>query len=233
MHDRLKEHDFRRHVVRVIPNGIDIDLYKRLPDARQRLGWPRDSRIILHVAYEDGWHLNERKGLIDLMEAFVECVLPRVENAFLYVCGEGLVPNHERVHAIGRVPAETMPLLYSAADVVAVATIADNFPYTVIEALACEAAVVATRVGGIPEQITDECTGLLVAVRNRMALGNALVRILRRPEFARSLGIAGRHRVRELWTLDQFVQTHESLYCDLAHRSEAVASQPATGGEIQ
>jgi glycosyltransferase involved in cell wall biosynthesis len=67
---------------------------------------------------------------------------------------------------------------YQAADVYAHAARADTFPNTVLEAMACGTPVVATAVGGIPEQVRDQQTGFLVLAGNAEAMANRLVQVL-------------------------------------------------------
>jgi len=94
-----------------------------------------------------------RKGLADLAEAFVSHVVPAMPEAILAVAGESFVPNHPNVRPLGLISLERLPQMFSAADVYVLPTLADNLPYTVLEAMGCAVPVVATNVGGIPEQV--------------------------------------------------------------------------------
>jgi glycosyltransferase involved in cell wall biosynthesis len=107
---------------------------------------------------------------------------------------------NDRVVLRGKLPpAELMPY-YRQADVLAMPSCirhqdADGIPTVLIEALAMEIPVVATRVSGIPELVVDGKTGLLVAPDDAAALAEALARLLRDQELARRLARAGRHLV--------------------------------------
>ena len=72
----------------------------------------------------------------------------------------------------------------------------ENFPYAVLEAQASGRAVVASRIGGIPEQIDHGVDGLLVPPGDALALRAALQQVLEDPDLARRLGRAAAARVR-------------------------------------
>ncbi len=99
------------------------------------------------------------------------------------------------------VPRTRSPRLAAAADVVAVPSVhdeagnVDGLPNFALEAMATGTPVVATRVGGLPDAITDEETGRLVAERDSAALAAAIGGLLAAPEHARRLGDAARARV--------------------------------------
>ena len=210
---RLQQTELRRFRIHHIPYGIDDTRFRRVPDARAVLGLPEDRKMVLHVAYEARrWEWNRRKGMNYLMEAFMEVVLPAYPDALLLVVGEGLVPNHPSVRPMAFVANDRLPVYYAAADVFAAATVADNLPYTVLEAMACETPVVASRVGGIPEQVEDTKTGLLVPARDVRALGAAILALLRDEPRARCMGRAARERAIGTFGMERFLSRHEALY---------------------
>jgi colanic acid/amylovoran biosynthesis glycosyltransferase len=103
----------------------------------------------------------------------------------------------DRVILKGKVPPEKMLSYYRQADVLAMPSCirnrdADGIPTVLIEAMAMEIPVVATRVSGIPELVVDGETGLLVDPDDAAALAAALARVFRDPDLARRLARAGR-----------------------------------------
>jgi glycosyltransferase involved in cell wall biosynthesis len=74
---------------------------------------------------------------------------------------------------------------------------AEGTPNTILEASAAALPVIATRHAGIPDVVIDKVTGLLVDERDVQGMANAMIRVLSDPALARSLGEAGRHRVRK------------------------------------
>ena len=216
LEERMRETEMRRFRIHHIPYGIDGDRFRRVPDARALLGLPEDRKIVLHVAYEARrWEWNQRKGMNYLAEAFVEIVLPVFPDALMIVVGEGLIPNHPSMRPMSFVANDGLPVYYSAADVYAAPTLADNLPYTVLEAMACETPVVASAVGGVPEQVEDGKTGFLVTPRDPAALGAAILKILRDDGGARAMGRASRQRVLDTFGMTRFLERHEELYRQL------------------
>ena len=83
----------------------------------------------------------------------------------------------------------------------------DGIPNVVVEAMACGLAVVASRVGGIPEMVEDGCTGALVEPGNVRALAVELAALIDDPAHAERLGFAGAAKVAKL----DFRQTNSPL----------------------
>jgi glycosyltransferase involved in cell wall biosynthesis len=79
--------------------------------------------------------------------------------------------------------------------------------------------VVASRVGGVLEQVSDGQTGLLVEPGDPNALAAALARLIAEPSLRRRLGAAGRARAEQAFDLDPFRRAHVELYSrELARR---------------
>ena len=95
------------------------------------------------------------------------------------------------------------------------ATKADNHPLTVLEALACGVPVVASRVGGIPEQLTD-ATGALVRPGDADELAAAVEALLADPDRRVRIGAAAAADARERFSLELQVEAYMGLYAELA-----------------
>ena len=78
--------------------------------------------------------------------------------------------------------------MYRAADVYVHAAHTDNYPTVIMEALACGTPVVATAIGGIPEQIKDGITGFLVPPKDAEAMAEAIFRVLQSSDLRREMG---------------------------------------------
>ncbi len=107
---------------------------------------------------------------------------------------------------------DDVPVILAALDVFVLPSLTEGFPFTILEALAAARPVVATRVGGVPEIITDNLTGLLVEPGDPAALALAIARLLGDREKALSLGRLGQERIREKFTDRQMVQRVEEEY---------------------
>ncbi|MGA5300231.1 GT4 family glycosyltransferase PelF [Nucisporomicrobium flavum] len=99
---------------------------------------------------------------------------------------------------------------YHAGSVVALTSISEGFPYTVVEAMACGRPTVCTNVGGVAEAVAD--TGRVVAPRDHAAVAAACVELLRDHELRHRLGAAARARVLEHFTLNQSLQMYRNVY---------------------
>jgi glycosyltransferase involved in cell wall biosynthesis len=141
----------------VIDCGVDLERF-RGRDARQARGsvaWEGEEPFFLCVGT-----LDERKNVIRLADSFA-----RFGRGTLVFVGDG--PLREKlagrpgVHLTGRVPHERVADWMSASDIVCQPSLIEPFGQTVLEALASERPVVATRIGGPPELVTPG-TGVLV-----------------------------------------------------------------------
>lgn len=102
----------------------------------------------------------------------------------------------DRVRFLDPVPHDDLATYYRAADVVVVPSRSESFGLVALEASACGAPVVATRVGGLTTAVRDGVTGLLVDEVDVAAFGDALSTLLRDPVRAAALGRAGSHHAR-------------------------------------
>jgi polysaccharide biosynthesis protein PelF len=101
--------------------------------------------------------------------------------------------------------------VYGEADIVAMSSISEGFPYAVIEAMLCEAAIVSTDVGGVGEALGD--TGLLVPASQPIALANAIIELLSLTREQRiDLGKRSRQRGLDLFTQNKCIQTYLDTY---------------------
>ena len=118
--------------------------------------------------------------------------------------------------------AEDVAAYYQAADLYIHAAVADTFPRAVLEALACGVPVVATGVGGIPEQIrslndtigpeANEATGIIVPPGDVQAMTQAVERLLADDPLRRMLGVHAAADARARFDLQQQVEGYLSWY---------------------
>lgn len=108
----------------------------------------------------------------------------------------------------------------------------EGFGIAIVEAMAAGRPVVASAVGGIPEIVVDQETGLLVTPGNAAALADAMTALLTHPDRAQTMGVRGRERARERFSIETAVQRHQHLYESLsAHHAERV--RKARGAEAR
>jgi glycosyltransferase involved in cell wall biosynthesis len=112
-----------------------------------------------------------------------------------------------------------LPRIYADLDVLAVTSNNEGTPVSAIEAMAAGCPVVATRVGGLPDLISDGETGYLVPPGDAQAVSAAMLRLLREPDMARRMGQAARALVRERFAAQRLVSDMERLYPELLGQS--------------
>lgn len=211
----------------VIHNGVDVTRFSPPVDrsgVRQVLGLPDDTPLLVFVGA-----LERDKGVAELGQAFesMTASLPRV---CLVVVGDGplrhtleclgsRLPSGCRVILPGAVPSETVADFMRAADLLVHPSHAEGLPNVVLEAMASGLPVVATSVGGIPEVVEHEQTGLLVPPGDAQALEAALMRVVARPEWARELGRAGRALILDRYSWERNAREHIAVYFDVMSRA--------------
>ena len=94
--------------------------------------------------------------------------------------------------------------------VVVLCSIAEGFPYTLIEAMTTGRPCVATDVGGVSEAVAD--TGLIVPPRNPEALAQSCLQLLQDSSLRRKLGAAARMRALEYFTVDRAISAFDEIY---------------------
>lgn len=168
---------------RVIPYGIDLSIFRpgSQAAARQRLGLPALARVVVFVATHA--RQNAYKDYQTIEAAAVK-LSREWRGPPLFTIALGASGNARRLGnmELRYAPFENDPgavaSYYQASDVYVHAAKADTFPNVVLEAMACGTPVVATAIGGIPEQVVEGETGLLTPPADADAMAAALERIL-------------------------------------------------------
>jgi starch synthase len=202
----------------VIHNGIDPDQFRKTTarDALDRLGVR--APYVLFVG-----RITDQKGIFHLLEAAralpagVQVVLcasapdtPEIEERLRRaVAGQANVTWINEM-----VPVPVVTQLYSHAAVFCCPSVYEPFGLINLEAMACEAPVVASAVGGILEVVEDGKTGVLVPPAQPAALAQAITRVLGNADLARDMGRAGRRRVEEKFSWASVAERTEQVYAD-------------------
>lgn len=105
-----------------------------------------------------------------------------------------------------------IPEVLRGLDVFVLPSLAEGISNTILEAMASGLPVIATRVGGNPELLTEDKTGLLVPAADEKAMAAALLAYARDPERARAAGQAGRADVERRFSLQGMVSAYRDLY---------------------
>jgi glycosyltransferase involved in cell wall biosynthesis len=212
----------------VIPNGVNLAVFhpEDKKTVRGALGIPHNQKVVLFTAH--GVRENVWKDY-STMRAAIEEVGRRLQREEVLFVALGEEGNAERV---GRAQIRFIPFTralgdvaryYQAADVYLHAARADTFPNTILEALACGIPVVATAVGGIPEQVHDGKTGFLVPSGDVGAMATSIVDLLSNDDLRRRFGQEAAHVARTRFDLQGQVNTYLSWFGEIlrAHKDEA------------
>jgi len=222
---------FHRFSMRVIPNGVDLSVYRPGLTPIRHL---RDENLnILFVG-----RLEKRKGLGDLLRAF-RAMTARVDNIRLIVVGDGplrgrvesYISRHRLPNVImaGYVPDSVKPRYYDSADIFcAPATGAESFGIVLLEALASGLPVVATEVPGYMSVLEPGRDSITVPPKNWRELAAALVILARDQELRRRLAAYAVEKARRYsW---EMVATE---VVEVYHEArKALAAQPARALEV-
>ena len=212
---------------RVVPNGIDLEIFRPgdRAAARSHLGLPLDADLLLFTASgirESAW-----KDYQTLRAAIARLVEGHRSRRLIFLAVGDDSPSEK----IARAEIRFVPFLddprrlaqfYQAADLYIHAARADTFPTSILEALACEIPVVATAVGGIPEQILDQQTGVLRPPADAEALADAVADLLEHAERRRAIGLrAGedaRRRFGRARMIADYLGWFEEILCPASER---------------
>ena len=204
-----------------IPTGIDFKTFtptKTASAVRAELDIPEAAFLVLKVGVIRGVKRHEVA-----IRAFAR-LLPELPNAYLVLAGEGpmrqdmeaLVETlgiQERVRFLGH--RIDVPDLMNAADVLLLTSRSEAQSQALTQGIGLGLPVVATNVGGVPEVIIHEKTGLLVAPEDPEATAAALLRIARVPGLAAQLGAAAKAHALANYSLEAMLVRTERAYTAL------------------
>jgi colanic acid/amylovoran biosynthesis glycosyltransferase len=169
------------------------------------------------------------KGFALLVDA-VHALVARGRDVALTVVGDG--PSREHLHAqaarlglgdrvewVGALGQDEIREAYARADVFCLPSFAEGVPVVLMEAMAMEVPVVATRIAGIPELIEEGESGLLVTPARADELADAIGRLVDDPALRARLGAAGRRAVLEGYDLGRWTAALRELFETAADHS--------------
>ncbi|HZB39516.1 MAG TPA: glycogen synthase [Ilumatobacter sp.] len=217
--------------VHVVHNGIDTEFYRPDPatDVLDRLGVDRDRPSVVFVG-----RITRQKGVPHLLRAALQfdpsaqLVLlagaadtPELE-AETDVAVATLRANRDAVFLVSEMlPREEVRQVLTHGTVFVCPSVYEPLGIVNLEAMACETAVVASDVGGIPEVVDDGATGLLVHYQAddpdtfEADLASAVNELIRDPERANAMGVAGRRRAVDEFGWDTAARKTMAIYQSL------------------
>jgi glycosyltransferase involved in cell wall biosynthesis len=208
--------------IEVIYNGLDLSEYRQTlknESLREELGVVNGTLLVGLIA-----NFNfEIKGHIYFLGA-AKKILEKVPDAKFVLVGDGpLRPRYQEVarelnlnnnvYFLGK--RTDVPTIISNLDVSVLSSINEGFSNVILESMAASKPVVATKVGGSPEMVTNGVTGYLVPPADSQSMANAIIKLLQNPDEAKTMGAAGRKIVQEKFTVEAMVKSYERLYVSL------------------
>ena len=199
----------------LIPNFVNCDVFKKAQDANHREKFAlANEKIIVHIS-----NFRPVKRVTDVIEIFDEVHhhLP----AKLLMVGDG--PDRLKAECLSRNKGLSEKVIFlgkqdSVAEILSVADLLllpsenESFGLVALEAMACEAPVVASKVGGLPEVIREGIDGYLIAPKDVKAMASRTVEILSDPEKHRKMGINARKFAMEKFCSTKIIPLYEEYY---------------------
>ncbi|MDO8369560.1 MAG: glycosyltransferase family 4 protein [Candidatus Nitrotoga sp.] len=215
--------------IRVVHNGLELDkfdqaLAQRNGSLRRELGLPADAAVITAAG-----RITEDKGFDILLEA-AAIVHDAHPDAHFLIAGGLDSPDYQRqlterivqlglgthVHFLGL--RKDLPRVLTESDIFLLTSRREGHPYVLLEAMACECAVVASRCGGVDETVIEGETGFVVEIGDVTTTANRLDRLLSNPELRNVMAHKGLERVKLSFTALQTADGLFKMYDELLSR---------------
>jgi glycosyltransferase involved in cell wall biosynthesis len=202
----LEERVQGRIPITIVPHGIDEELFHHKKVDPAKFGIPAGRFVVGYVGAKSSDFDRGRKGT-DVFLDVARRVAARVPNLHIVLGGpgweselDGLNAQGISASATGYIRKSDLPALYSALDVYLLTSRVEGGPCTVFEAMACETAVVSTRVGAVPELIIDGINGFSAEVDDSKSLIEAIVMLAQSPQMTMDISKAGKETItRRSW----------------------------------
>ncbi|HTJ29593.1 MAG TPA: N-acetyl-alpha-D-glucosaminyl L-malate synthase BshA [Acidobacteriaceae bacterium] len=210
--------------IEVIPNFVNCDVYKPYREDEQQIRIEArrryatdDESLLVHLS-----NFRPVKRLTDALRVFAQ-VADRIP-ARMILIGDGpdrsaaewlahTLEIQDRVHFLGK--QDSVSELLPLADLMLMPSEMESFGLAALEAMACQVPTVATRVGGVPEVITDGKDGLLFNVGDVDGMAEAAVALLSNRERHQVMRLAARKTAQDRYCasriLPQYIRYYESL----------------------
>ncbi len=211
--------------IAVITNFVNCDLYLRNPTTTAKLRAQyasSDERLLVHLS-----NFRPVKRVRDVIEIFSR--VARQMPARLLMIGDGpersvaewlavKLKIQDRVHFLGKL--DTVHELLPVADLMLMPSELESFGLAALEAMACEVPTIGTAVGGMPELIEHDVTGLLFPVGDVAQMSSAAIALLLNPDRLQKMAKAGRCVAQKTYCTSHVIPRYEQFY-------ESVLRSPA------
>jgi glycosyltransferase involved in cell wall biosynthesis len=208
----------------IIPHGVDIQRFNPNINGSyvKQLYGGEDKQIVLTIARNF-----KIKGIEYLLLAIKQILSFRKDILFIIGGYDKLLKYYEFLSAkldiskyvvfTGKISRDVVPQYYAASDVVVVPSLQEAWGLVATEAMACGKPVVASRVGGLLDQVIDGYNGFLVPPRDPKALADRILYLLENPSEANRMGLNGRKLAVERFDIEKRVDKIAKLYQELVN----------------
>ncbi|MGC9453702.1 MAG: glycosyltransferase family 4 protein [Phycisphaerae bacterium] len=217
---------FGRFPVHVLPNCLDTDVFapRDRHIAREALDIPQDAKVVLFAAANPEM---PRKGFDLLVESIGR--ISESDRPMLLTLGQGepSIPETIPRKHIGSIHDERLITLpYAAADLLACPSLEDNLPNIVLESMACGTPTVGFDVGGIPDMVRPDETGLLAPAGDTDALAGAIRSLLSDSDRLQRMGRACRETAVREYSYKPVAGRYRQLY------EQVCSGKHTAGGDV-
>lgn len=215
-HNMAKETQLYTHkAINVVPFGVDLDHFKPIAN--------HQSNDVVTIGIIKS--LEKVYGITYLIDAF-QIIQHKYPNAKLLIVGGGSKKTElqqkvnqlqlQNVSFLGKIKNDEVAYYYSKMDIVVIPSLQESFGVAAVEALACEKPVIASNVGGLPEIILDNKTGLLCPPKSVKCLVEKIELLINNPELQQQLAKNGRQFVVNQYNwesnVDLMCQHYRAIY---------------------
>lgn len=214
--------------ITTIPAGIDCEIFKsttRNIQLFEKFELSKDTTKILFVG-----RFVPEKGIFDLLNAFSMLLKNRL-NVELLIVGSGTanmttevnrtisdLKIKNKVKILGSIKYQDMPQIHNLADIFCLPSAetkswAEQFGYSLVEAMSCGKPAISTWTGSIPEIVKHRETGILVQPNNPLALEDALEELVLNKSLREEFGFNGREWVLQKFEADEVASQIAEIYC--------------------
>jgi glycosyltransferase involved in cell wall biosynthesis len=210
----------------VIPNGLDIQIFKPIEKsaARSILSLPMDKKLILFGAMDSTSDKNKGFHLLQptLKKMAKDGWKGKAELIIFGSSGPAVVPDFGlKVNYVGQFHDDvSLALLYSSVDVFVAPSIQENLPNTVMEALACGTPCVAFNIGGMPDMIEHQRNGYLAKPFEIEDMAQGIRWVLDDETRWKFLSIEARKKIEKEFELKHIAREYADLYNDILNNSK-------------
>ncbi len=216
------------HRMQVIYNGIWSNGDCTIADRnalRESLGIGASNRLVLSVG-----RMDPVKDFETLIRAFAS-VAHEIPGALLWIAGGGNRDYQNKLNDLAKElgieknvallgSRRDVQDLMNACDVFALCSITEATAMTILEAMSAGRAVIATKTGGNPELVSHGDTGLVVDVGDSASVSDSVLKLLRDDQLREKMGIAGRRRMKEFFSMERIIPQYRQMYLDAVGRRQ-------------